>query len=78
MTISARPVNARAARTAAMLDSVPELVKRSHSMEVMRLQRRSAISACKADGEEKAVPSCACAVIAATMAGAACPWISEV
>ena len=50
-----RPVNARAVRTAYMVDSVPELVKRSRSSP-KRVWNLSATSVAVGEGVTKSVP----------------------
>ena len=75
---SGRPVNARAARMANMVASVPELVNRSRSIEGTRRRISSASSTSVSVGAAKADPRRTCASTAATTAGWAWPRISEV
>jgi hypothetical protein len=46
LTIKSRPVNARAARTAFIVASVPELVNRTRSTEATRVVKISASRVC--------------------------------
>ena len=73
-----RPVNARAARMANMVASVPELVNRRRSIEGTRRRISSASSTSVSVGAANADPRRTCASTAATTAGWAWPRISEV
>jgi hypothetical protein len=67
-----RPVSARARRTAAMVDSVPELVKRQWG-SLKRLASSSATTTASPVGAPKCVPCVTRAWTAAVIAGCACP-----
>ena len=75
MTLS-RPVNARATRTALMAASVPELTKRTRSIDGISWRTRSPSSTSSGLGAPKLVPSLAAAATAFTWPAGACPWIS--
>ena len=78
LAMSGRPVNARAARMANIVASVPELVKRRRSIEGTRRRISSASSTSVSVGAANAEPRRTCASTAATTAGWAWPRISEV
>ena len=78
LATSGRPVNARAARIANIVASVPELVKRTRSIEGTRRISSSASSTSVSVGAAKADPRRTWASTAATTAGWAWPRISDV
>ena len=69
LAMSGRPVNARAARMANIVASVPELVKRSRSTDGTRRRISSASSTSVSVGAANADPRRTCASTAATTAG---------
>ena len=78
LATSGRPVNARAARMANIVASVPELVKRRRSTDGTRRRISSASSTSISVGAANAEPRRTCASTAATTAGWAWPRINEV
>ena len=70
-----RPVNPRASRMADMVASVPELTKRSFSMEGTARMTSSARSASAAVEAPKLAEHAAACWIASTTGGKACPRI---
>jgi hypothetical protein len=76
--MSERPVNARAARIANIVASVPEFVKRTRSTESIRRTSSSAKAISSSLGAPKADPLRTCVSTAATTAGWACPRIRDV
>ena len=73
--IRARPVAARASRTAAIVASVPELTRRTISMDGTRRAIASAMSTSSAVGAPNASPDASCRSIAAITAGGRWPRI---
>ena len=69
MAISGRPVKARAPRMANIVASVPELEKRSCSIDGSRPRISSASSTSSSVGAAKAEPRRTCASTAAVTAG---------
>ena len=70
-----RPVKARATRTALIAASVPELTKRTRSIDGISVRTRSPSSTSRALGAPKLVPSFAVAPMALMSPAGACPWI---
>jgi len=77
LAILGRPVNARAAFSAAITASVPEFTKRMRSKPPLREQTCSACRTSCSVAIMNAVPRPSCAATASTTGGYAWPWISE-
>ena len=71
-------MNARAARIANIVASVPEFVNRIRSIDGTRRRISSASSISVSVGAANADPRRTCASTAATTSGCACPRISDV
>ena len=69
-----RPVKARAADRAIRLASVPELVKRTRSIEPKRAQIASARSTSYRVCAPRLIPSCSASAIALRTTGFECPY----
>ena len=71
MTMRSRPVNPRASRTAVLVASVPEFIRRTRSQLGTRLLISSASSSSPGVGAPYDVPPAAAAVMAAVTTGCA-------
>ena len=73
-----RPVNARAALSAPITASVPELQNLMSSKLSTRSHSSEASSISMSHASANAVPRAICALTASAMAGLACPMMSDV
>ena len=71
-----RLVAARATRTALIAASVPELTKRTRSIDGMSFATRSASRVSSSVGAPKLVPRAAASASAFSKPFGACPWMS--